>query len=1537
MLRRLFRLLVVLSVVAILGVVTVWVATNTDFGRERVRRYVVGILQHQTHGIVRVEKMNGNLLSGAMLVKVSITDSAAHPFFKADSVSLRYVMRSFFSSKLLFDNVVVYHPDVVVARLPNGPWNYRILWPAGPKKAPGDSTRGWGDWVTLTNATIIDGNVTVRSPWAPRAGVSARVRDSIVKDALDAGSRLYIAEAPGGYQKVITLQKVNAKLPLVRWEDPAYRNRQLKVASLNMQAYPFRPPAADVRALAGTFDFDDDSLWWKGATGRLPNTNFKGDGVYNLNNGDMQLSLAATPATFKDFHWLYPHFPLEGGGSLGLLVQWKGSTQDYIVRGADVRTGSAHLAGDVGVTIADTVFFHDANVRFTGVTTKQIEELSPGIKSPRQGVLSGRAKFDGTFKRMHLASSDITFAAYNRGTSRVIADGIVGFMGTTKVVVSAKDLHVRIAPLQIDIVKLLFPTLPVGGTLAGSATLNGSGDRQLYVSNLDITHTDGANVTHAVGRAAVHTTGRQTLDLDVNATQLALAELTKFAPTLLLKNNASGPIHAHGPIDALRVDTRLNLPGGGEFAMRGTVDFLSKELGYDVAMDMRALDLSWVVMYGPVTSLSGNAIASGRGFKTPTMRSDVAIELGPSSVDTIGVDSVSVRARLANGIANIERAHVTGSGATADFTGQFGLDSNFVGKLAYDVKIDTLTKFARYIPGQGTLDTTIVKPRPRVAAEARRRARADSARVAIATVVERAMRNAAPEPLRIPTDTPRAIPKDLLAGSLSAKGTITGSVDRFSLEGTAEATGLVVQGNSAKHLSAEYNVIDARTKSSKLGAKVSADSISAYGFVFDSLNAEVGYVAPNGTMSIAVRQGAQRDYSLAGDFTLDKARNVLSLSKVALRFDSTTWASSHSSSIHWGTAGIEVLNLELTSGVGRRIYANGLLPTKGTANFDLAVSDFEVANIAELLQSDLPVTGRVTLDAHVSGTAEDPKAAGKIDFVKGTYNDTPVPEVHGTFAYANKQLTTNAAVQDSTGKVLARLDGTVPIDLALSGVTGSRLLDLPVNFTLASDSLPIELIPQFTAAVTDVAGRATGTVKVGGTLKKPALTGNVLLTDVQFKVAATGTFMEHVNGAIRMTGDSVFVDSIAGSAGGPIRLAGTIGVGNWREPSFDLNFTAEDAQLVNNEMGEVHANAGLHLTGALSSPYVSGEVTVVHGVLYIPESRGKKVIGAGDPALFSVIDTSLTVQKDLFPATSPMFRNLRVDVDFVVNRDTWVRSRDANVEVFTDGPMQLRVVGEALALTGALDADRGEYTFLSRRFQIKRGSALFIGTPDLNPTLQITAEYQIKQVAGPATNIRVLIGGTVEAPRISLESDAQPPLSQSALLTYLAFGESSTSLVQLTASSLTPQSGGNLLNVATTRLAGIALGVALDEVKGSAARSLGLDVFNVTPGDLPLTQASSGLSDFLRGTEIEAGRYLNPQTFVSVIATPGLLTCGGRGSNQGSACTAPGATVTHRTRGGLRFDVSFSPRYLLDAPTLAPQTYQNTAQFGAFLIREWRF
>jgi len=1012
----------------------------------------------------------------------------------------------------------------------------------------------------------------------------------------------------------------------------------------------------------------------------------------------------------------------------------------------------------------------------------------------------------------------------------------------------------------------------------------------------------------------------------VIANPLALAELRKFVPSIPFIGLASGPVHAHGPIDALVVDTRLALPGGGTFALNGTVDFQSKELGYDVRVASTELNLSRVVSGMPTTSLTGGGAARGRGFKPATMYSELSFAFGPSSLDTIAVDSVNVQATIANGLANVARAELRATGAQVDVAGQFGLDASHSGSLTYAVQVDSLGTLAPYIPALGA-DTGTVAPRPKLAAEILRRALADSARIDKQTEVARAISGA--PPARVQVDTPVAIPRGLVAGSLNAKGTIVGSLDRFTLEGTLSGTGIVARGNAARHLQATYSWVDARTANAKMNVALTADTVSAYGFAFDSVTADLSYAKPSGTVAVRIRQGSERDYGLRGDFTLDNARNELRLSDVTLRFDTTTWRTTHPAAIRWGGRGIEVVNLELRSGPTQRLYANGTLPTSGPADFELAVTNFNVANIADLLQSDLQVTGIVSFDAHVKGTAESPRVNGTLSLVDATYKGTAVPNVSGTFDYADQQLAVNATAVDSTGRKLATINGTVPINLALSGVTGSRLLDLPINVSLVSDSLPIDLIPKLTDAVTNVKGRAIGNVRVGGTLKRPVLNGEVTLVDGQFTLAATGATFRDVNGHVRMTGDSVFVDSVTAMSGGPLRLSGTLGIGNWREPAFNLFLTAKEAVVLDDKRGKIYASAGLRISGPFDSAYVSGQVTVTHGVFYIPESSGKQLVAAGDPALFAVIDTSIASQRDIFPAQSPLLANLKVDVDLVVQRNTWVRSRDANVEIFTDGPLRVSVLGDALTLVGAVDADNGEYTFMSKRFQIKRGSALFIGSPDLNPTLQITAEYVVKQPTG-ATNIQVLIGGTLKNPLLSLTSDAQPPLSQSDLLSYLAFGSSSGTLLQFNQTSLTQ--GGNLINVASARLAGVALGEALNQVEGDAARSLGVDVFNITPGDVPVLAGQSGLTQFVTGTEVEAGKYLNPSTYATVIVTPGAFVLNGGGLK-----VPPGVSLTHRTSKGYRYEVSYGPRYVLNPPTLSGQTVSGIGQLGAFVIREWRF
>jgi hypothetical protein len=355
------------------------------------------------------------------------------------------------------------------------------------------------------------------------------------------------------------------------------------------------------------------------------------------------------------------------------------------------------------------------------------------------------------------------------------------------------------------------------------------------------------------------------------------------------------------------------------------------------------------------------------------------------------------------------------------------------------------------------------------------------------------------------------------------------------------------------------------------------------------------------------------------------------------------------------------------------------------------------------------------------------------------------------------------------------------------------------------------------------------------------------------------------------------------------------------------------------------------MIGPYKDPHVTGDLRLRQGVIYIPRPDNKNLVGAGDPALFNVLDTAVMSDRELFPGQSPLLANLRADVNLRVDRDVFVRSLEANIEIYSEADLGVHVnrAKETLVLDGVILSERGEYTFMTRRFTIKRGSATFINSTDLNPTLQATGEYQVTQPNREAINIQIAVGGTVRTPNISLTSDAQPPIPQSDLLSYLAFGQSSSSLVQLEGSGLTNGGGGtNLVGagaaLASRQLAGVALGVAADQIAGSAARSLGADVFTITPADV-----QTDVGNFLRGTQFEFGKYVKPPTFIAI-----------RSPLDPYALVRPGVQLVHRFGGtrGYRLETGLDTRYLLQDPSLAlNQNVATTSAFGAFLIREWRF
>jgi len=1517
---------IVIAIIAIVGV-GVWVFTGTSYGHERVRKLALGVLKSHVHGKLSIGRIDGNLLSGTTIHDIAITDSTGAPFLVADAVKVRYSIAALIGKRVALNDVTITRPVVVLDRPPDGKWNFDRIFPRTPSN-PADTTHGFGSWISFTNVTIVDGQMIVRSPWHPDTALAAPQQDSVAALALGGKTRNRIERAPGGYQKVMSFDRINAKMPRIRLADPAQPTKLMQVASLQMVAAPFLPPVAEVRDLKGTFEFTGDSLWWTKSDAKLPGSHISGDGRYVYTSSDMTLKLHGAPVASGDLRWLYPRLPANGGGSLDFLMTWAGKSQDYVATNADITLEGAHATGNFGLMLGDSLAFHDTNLHVAGLDTRTIEQMVPNFTSPRRGTLGGRLSLAGGIHAMRV-NSDVTFADSRDGTSEVAAVGEVGMIAGGGF--RARSLQIRADPVQVALARTWMPTLPIGGIVVGTATVDGATTTQL-VANGDLTHIENGARSRLTGRAAVRTAGGLWMDVDARARPISLYTVGRFAPALELRGVAAGPIRLTGTTRDLRVRSSLRFSAGGELDVRGTLDLASAEKGYDLAAAMRLFDANLVMARLPRTSITAKMSARGRGFSPATMVMTATADVAASQYDSLAIDSASVRIGIANGMLTAQKLALSGSRAVVSASGTFGLAEGRTGELVVRGQLDSLQRFARFFPH----DTAMVAPRPARVAKAMAQARDDSVRIARATEVERAV-TGAPMP-KVKANIPPSVRGDSVSGRVQLAGTVKGGLSRFDVRARLAGEDFAAMGSTARAARADIAWTNARTPQSKIAVGVQLDAASVKGFALDSVDTRLSYGNSAGEIDVAVWQDHVREYSLAGNYVLHLDEKELHLSRTQLRFDTTVWRGTREAAIRWGARGIDIRGLELRNSANGRIYANGLLPTKGDASLEFAIDNFHVEDIAGLLESDVPFNGLLSVSGRVNGTLGDPRFRVALGVSRASFRGTTIPELHGTLSYARRVLTTRMDASRAGGSAMATLTGQLPIDLALQRTdTGSRLGRGSVSLDLVADSLPLELIPQFTDAVAGVTGRAAGKVAVRGTIAKPQLAGALALDRGYFKIVATGMQVRNVAGFVRMRDDTVFVDSIAGQASGLIRLSGTIGVESFSNPDFDLHFFAQNARVLDNDQGMLRADAELTMAGPMSAAYISGRTRVRSGVIYIPESDNKSVISAGDPALFNVIDTSVVTDREMLPTQSPLLAGLRMDVTLNVSRNTWVRSREANVEIYTaDEGLSVHVdrSKQTLALDGVISTDNGQYTFLTKRFTIKRGSAMFVGSSGangepMNPTLQITGEYGVQLPQQQALNIEVLIGGTLLRPKLTLQSDAQPPLSQSDLLSYLAFGRSSSSLLQLEGSSASSgNASGGIVGtgaaVAYKRLAAVAVGVVADQFEGEASRSLGADVFNITPSDVPTeVYTPNGISDFLVGTQVELGKYIDTRTYLSLRAA-------GKGY--------PGIGLRQRTAKGFIYEMTFEPRFPVTAPSLDPSGNQHQFEvFGAFITREWRF
>jgi hypothetical protein len=256
------------------------------------------------------------------------------------------------------------------------------------------------------------------------------------------------------------------------------------------------------------------------------------------------------------------------------------------------------------------------------------------------------------------------------------------------------------------------------------------------------------------------------------------------------------------------------------------------------------------------------------------------------------------------------------------------------------------------------------------------------------------------------------------------------------------------------------------------------------------------------------------------------------------------------------------------------------------------------------------------------------------------------------------------------------------------------------------------------------------------------------------------------------------------------------------------------------------------------------------------------VVDLSDPRFANFVDLSILEPGILEQSRNPFLQNLFVNVDLVVEQNTWLRSADMNVEIAGNLAVRYDRARMELFLVGELQALRGPYTVLGlgRRFDVQQGTIEFIGNPGIDPNLDIVARTRVRRDGDPL-DITARVTGTLTQPSVTLSSD-EAAVSQSDLVSYLVFGMPSYELTSGQASLL--GNAGAVLGVGFGAV-GTAFRSAVTTRLGAVlAQQWGLDYFAITEvGNLGGWDVGG-----LDQTQVEIGQYVGQDIFMALAFQP---------------------------------------------------------------------
>ena len=388
------RAVVLLSALAMLvlgaGIVGGLIAaTQSDGGRDWLRRQLARQLASGMNGTLHLGKLSGSFLTDLTIDSLMIRDRDDSVFATSGPIRLTYDPRDILDGRIIVRSIELQHPFLVMRREYDDRWNFRKVFPTGDDDvvAPPIARRGFGALVVLHNVRVRGGHFQLTLPWDPDDSLKGARRDSAVAVNLalaDHEIRRVAAKGKTYYQRSWHWQAVNATFNRVRLRQPDSTGRQFDIARLDVSE-PLPPFAW--RNVRGGAVWRGDSIWIDFNHLELPGSVARAKGKMHWGNDlpiRYDIQVHSDSVAMNDIAWIFQTLPRTGGGAMDLHIKNERDLRilDYAMTKIDARSNGSHIRGAMTYGVGGPVLIvKDVNLQLLPVDFALLETLN-GKKYP---------------------------------------------------------------------------------------------------------------------------------------------------------------------------------------------------------------------------------------------------------------------------------------------------------------------------------------------------------------------------------------------------------------------------------------------------------------------------------------------------------------------------------------------------------------------------------------------------------------------------------------------------------------------------------------------------------------------------------------------------------------------------------------------------------------------------------------------------------------------------------------------------------------------------------------------------------------------------------------------------------------------------------------------------------------------------------------------------------------------------------------------------------------------------------------------------